>query len=101
VHDSFDSFQRDDVNLLKKISLVAKNMFGVDKFRPLQLRAILAAAKGQDVFLVLPTGGGKTMCFLLPAVLDALNGKVSVVFAPLIALQNQHVHKALHLYNIT
>lgn len=64
-----------------------KQYFGHDRLRPIQDRAIADVVAGRDVFVVMPTGGGKSLCYQLPAVLDE---GTTVVICPLIALmQNQ------------
>ncbi len=62
--------------------------FGFTSFRPLQEEIIRDALDGRDVLAVLPTGGGKSLCFQLPAV--ARPG-LSVVVSPLIALMKDQV----------
>jgi ATP-dependent DNA helicase RecQ len=57
--------------------------FGLDAFRPGQREAVQAALDGRDSLVVMPTGGGKSLCYQLPALAD--NGLV-VVVSPLIAL---------------
>ena len=57
--------------------------FGLDAFRPGQREAVQAALTGRDSLVVMPTGGGKSLCYQLPALADA--GLV-VVVSPLIAL---------------
>ncbi|MFI5357622.1 MAG: DNA helicase RecQ [Opitutales bacterium] len=63
--------------------------FGFDSFRPLQREIIEAHLAGRDVFALLPTGGGKSLCFQLPALMR--RGGLTVVVSPLIALMKDQV----------
>ncbi|MEO1734211.1 MAG: DNA helicase RecQ [Pseudomonadota bacterium] len=65
-----------------------RDVFGFGAFRPGQEEIVVAVAGGQDVLAVMPTGGGKSLCFQLPALL--LDG-VTVVVSPLIALMRDQV----------
>ncbi len=65
-----------------------KRTFGYGSFRPLQREICEATLAGQDVFALLPTGGGKSLCFQLPAL--ARPG-LTVVVSPLIALMKDQV----------
>ena len=70
------------------LSQLLKRTFGYGTFRPLQREIIEATLAGQDVFALLPTGGGKSLCFQLPAL--ARPG-LTVVVSPLIALMKDQV----------
>lgn len=65
-----------------------KATFGYAAFRPLQREIIAASLAGQDVFALLPTGGGKSLCFQLPAL---VREGLTVVVSPLIALMKDQV----------
>jgi len=65
-----------------------KQVFGFSSFRPLQEDIIRDALAGRDVFAVLPTGGGKSLCFQLPAL---VRPGLTVVISPLIALMKDQV----------
>ena len=79
-----------------------KKHFGFDSFRPNQEDVIQSILEGQDVLAIMPTGGGKSICFQLPALM--LDG-VAVVISPLIALMKDQVDAlrangiSAHFYN--
>ena len=61
-----------------------RRYWGYDSFRPLQERIVRSLLGGRDTCVVMPTGGGKSLCYQLPAAM--LPGKTVVVVSPLIAL---------------
>jgi ATP-dependent DNA helicase RecQ len=69
---------------------VLKDTFGYDDFRPGQEEIVTAVLAGEDVFAVMPTGSGKSICYQLPAVVD---GGLTVVVSPLIALMRDQVRQ--------
>jgi ATP-dependent DNA helicase RecQ len=65
-----------------------RRVWGYDALRPLQAAAIRAGVEGRDALVVLPTGGGKSLCYQVPPL---VTGKVAVVVSPLIALMRDQV----------
>ena len=65
-----------------------RDVFGFDAFRPGQEEIVRAVAEGQNVLAIMPTGGGKSLCFQLPAL---MREGVTVVISPLIALMRDQV----------
>lgn len=81
---------------------VLKKYWGYDSFRPKQDEIVCAAAGGGDVLAILPTGGGKSVCFQVPTMMKE---GISLVVTPLIALMKDQVQnlnsrgiKALAIY---
>jgi len=62
---------------------VLRKYWGYDEFRPLQGRIVQSLIDGHDCAVIMPTGGGKSLCYQLPAV---VSGRTAVVVSPLISL---------------
>ena len=75
---------------MDKLQKALKATFGYDGFRPLQREIMEANLAGRDSFALLPTGGGKSLCFQLPAL---LREGLTLVVSPLIALMKDQVNQ--------
>ena len=69
-------------------SEVLKEYWGYDGFRPMQAEIITAALEGKDVLAIMPTGGGKSICFQVPGL---MRDGITLVVTPLIALMKDQV----------
>ena len=68
---------------------ILKKIWGYDSFRPLQEDIISSSLDGKDVLAILPTGGGKSICFQIPAL---MREGTAIVVSPLISLINDQVN---------
>jgi ATP-dependent DNA helicase RecQ len=73
---------------IEQLKNTVQKHWGFPTFRPLQERAMRAVLDGRDSLVVLPTGGGKSLCYQAPAV---LRGDTTVVVSPLISLMKDQV----------
>lgn len=87
INDNFCSLQQKADHLLRTV-------FGFEDYRPGQREIIQAVLEGRDVLAVLPTGGGKSLCYQLPAI--TVEG-LTVVVSPLIALMKDQISALVEL----
>lgn len=72
----------------KEIQQTLKSVFGFDKFKGNQLKIIKSVLKGKDCFVIMPTGGGKSLCYQIPALMKE---GTAIIISPLIALMKNQV----------
>ncbi|RIV22672.1 DNA helicase RecQ [Fibrisoma montanum] len=91
-----DLFTADQPSLREPADYL-KRYYGYDRFRPMQEDIVRSVLSGRDTLVLMPTGGGKSVCFQIPALM--MPG-VCVVVSPLIALMKDQV-EALHMNGIS
>ena len=79
---------------MKQAHELLKTVFGYDSFRGQQHAVIEQVLAGQDALVLMPTGGGKSLCYQIPAL---LRDGVGIVISPLIALMQDQVSSLLQL----
>src|SRR5262249_37181965 len=77
---------------VEQVRQTARERFGITRLHREQERAIMALLAGRDVLLILPTGGGKSLCYQLPSVLLP---RPTVVVSPLLALLEDQYQKLI------
>lgn len=78
--------------LIKQIYQTLNVVFGLRNFRSNQFEAIINFLMGRDVFVLMPTGGGKSLCYQLPALVKHLNQGITIVISPLISLMQDQIN---------
>lgn len=79
---------------LEEAQAVLRKYYGYKGFKPIQQKAIASILNGEDTFVVMPTGGGKSLCYQVPALM--LDG-LTLVISPLISLMKDQVDQLVRL----
>jgi len=77
------------VNTTADLSAALRRYWGYDAFRPLQEKIVRSLVGGHDTCVIMPTGGGKSLCYQLPAAMAS--AKTFIVISPLLALMQDQV----------
>lgn len=78
------------MNNIQQAKSLLKNVFGYENFRPLQQEIIECVLKKQDATVIMPTGGGKSLCYQVPALIFP---GLTIVISPLISLMTDQVNQ--------
>ncbi|XP_017892470.1 ATP-dependent DNA helicase Q1-like [Ceratina calcarata] len=82
-------WNKEDFSWSRDLKKALKDVFKIDKLRELQLPTMNAIMSNEDVILIMPTGGGKSLCYQLPAVISK---GITIVVSPLVSLMEDQLH---------
>lgn len=91
-----DQWEKSDFKWSRELEQKLQSVFKIQQLRPMQLQTMNLTMSGKDCILIMPTGGGKSLCFHLPALLSK---GVTLVVSPLVSLMEDQV-MALQTYNV-
>ncbi|VDN58667.1 unnamed protein product [Dracunculus medinensis] len=94
VNDSLSRWENDEYPWTKKCYSILHKVFRLDDFRPLQRSVINAVLSNEDAILIMSTGGGKSLCYQLPAIFSE---GITLVVSPLVSLIEDQLY---HLRNL-
>ncbi|CAF1101252.1 unnamed protein product [Adineta ricciae] len=89
-----EQWKRTDFSWSAKVNEIRTNVFKINTFRHWQLETINVALAGHDCILIMPTGGGKSLCYQLPAL---ISDGITIVVSPLISLVEDQVYALRNL----